>query len=75
MTYKNQRICHKVLCPLLGYWRMAKKKQKEQKKQKKQKGLTNEDRCEYVRVFDTFFESIGPHMKQCGSIPLYTMID
>jgi tetratricopeptide (TPR) repeat protein len=75
MTYKNQRICHKVLCPLLGYWRMAKKKQKEQKKQKKQKGLTNEDRCEYVRVFDTFFESIGPHMKQCGSIPSYTMID
>ncbi len=63
MTYKNQRICHKVLCPLLGYWRMAKKKQKEQTKQKTQKGLTNDDRSEYARVFDTFFENICPHVK------------
>jgi len=31
------------------------------KKQKKHKGLTNEDRCEYVRVFETFLESICPH--------------
>jgi len=23
--------------------------------------LTNEDQCEYERVFDTFFESICPH--------------
>jgi len=52
MTWKNERICHKVLCPLLGYWRMAKQKQK------KHKGLTDEDRREYERVFETFFESI-----------------
>ena len=26
MTWKNEgMICHKVLCPLLGYWRVAKK--------------------------------------------------
>ena len=52
MTWKNERICHRVLCPLLGYWRIAKKKQK------KHKELTNEDRFECVRVFETFFESI-----------------
>jgi len=52
MTWKNERICHKVLCPLFGYWRLAKKKEK------KYKGFTNEDRREYERVFETFFESI-----------------
>mmetsp|Transcript_17967 Transcript_17967/g.26719 ORF Transcript_17967/g.26719 Transcript_17967/m.26719 type:complete len:117 (-) Transcript_17967:291-641(-) len=52
MTWKNERICHKVLCPLFGYWRLAKKKEK------KHKGFTNEDRREYERVFETFFESI-----------------
>jgi len=55
LTWKNERICHKVLCPLFGYWRIAKKIQK------KHKGLTDEDRFEYERVFDTFFESICPH--------------
>ena len=63
LTWKNERIYHKVLCPLFRYWRMTKKKQK------KHKGLTNEDRCEeYERVFETFFESICPHVKTC--IPL-----
>ena len=66
LTWKNERICHKVLCPLFGYWRMAKKKQK---KRQKHKGLTNEDRCEYERVFETFFESICPHVKTC--VPSY----
>ena len=66
MTWKNERICHKVLCPLLGYWRMA------QKKQKKHKGHTSEERCEYERVFDTFFESICPHVKLRASISSYT---
>ena len=61
LTWKNERICHKVLCPLLGYWRM------EKEKWKKHKGLTNEDRSEYVRVFETFFESICHH----ASIPSY----
>jgi tetratricopeptide (TPR) repeat protein len=51
MTWKNERVCHKVLCPLLGYWRLVKKKRK------KHKGLMKEDR----RVFETFFESICPH--------------
>ena len=48
-----------VLCPLFGYWQVAKKKQK------KHKGLTDEDRCEYERVFETFFESICRHVKTC----------
>jgi len=76
MTWKNERICHKVLCPLFGYWRMAKKKKKEQKKKqkqkkkhKKQKGLTNDNRRECERVFETFFESICPHVKTC--VPSY----
>jgi len=69
MTWKNERICHKVLCPLLGYWRM------EKKKQKKRKGLTHEDQCEYETVFDTFFESICPHVKLCARIPSCTVID
>ena len=67
LTWKNERICHKVLCPLFGYWRMAKKKQK------KHEGQTNEDRredrSEYERVFETFFESICPHVKT--STPSY----
>jgi hypothetical protein len=25
LTWKNERICHKVLCSLLGYWCMTKK--------------------------------------------------
>ena len=53
MTYKNERICHMVLCPLLGYWRVTRKKYK------KRKGLTNKKQREYVRVFETFFESIS----------------
>ena len=44
-------IYHKVLCPLLGYWRMA------IKLHTKHNGLTSEDRREYETVFDTFFES------------------
>jgi len=55
LTWKNERICHKVLCPLLGHWRMAKKKKK------KHNGLTDEDRRKYEAVFDTFFESICPY--------------
>ena len=54
MTWQNERICHRVLCPLLGYWRVAKKKLKKRHR------LTTEDRREYERVFDTFFESICP---------------
>jgi hypothetical protein len=46
MIWKNKRICHKVLCPLLGYWRIARKAEK------KGKGLTNE---KYERAFETFF--------------------
>ena len=65
MTWKNERICHKVLCPLLGYWRMAKKG----KQRKESNGKGNEDRSEYVRVFETFFASICPHVKTC--VPLY----
>ena len=53
MTWKKERICHKVLCPLLGYWRVTRKKYK------KRKGLTNKKQREYVRVFETFFESIS----------------
>ena len=69
MTWKNERICHRVLCPLLGYWRVSKKKRK------KRHGFTNEDRHrrEYERVFDTFFESICPHMKLPANNPSYTM--
>ena len=26
LAWKNERICHKVHCPLLGYWRRAKQK-------------------------------------------------
>ena len=55
MTWKNEPICHRVLCPLLGYWRVSKKKLK------KSHELTTEDRHEYERVFDTFFKSICPH--------------
>ena len=69
MTWKNERICHRVLCPLLGYWRTVKKNRR------KHNGLTNEDRRECETVFDTFFESICPHVKLCVSIPSYTMID
>jgi len=55
MTWKKERICHKALCPLLGYWRMAKKAEK--------KGTTNEDLSEKERVFETFYENICPHAK------------
>ena len=61
MTWKKERICHKVLCPLLGYWRVARKKHK------KRKGLTNEDRCEYEGLVEAFFESICPHVKTSTS--------
>ena len=61
MTWKNERICHKVLCPLLGYWRIAKKR----KTRRESNGEGNEDRSEYVRVFETFFESICPHVNKC----------
>ena len=65
MYVQNARFCHKVLCPLLGYWCMAKKR----KKRRENNGRGNEDRSEYVRVFETFFESIGPHVK--ARIPSY----
>ena len=55
LTFKKEHICHKVLCPLLGHWRMAKKKKK------KHNGLTDGDRRKYEAVFDTFFESICPY--------------
>ena len=66
MTWKNERICHRVLCPLLGYWCMAKKG----KQRKESDGKGNEDRSEYVRVFETFFKGICPHVKQVCSIIL-----
>ena len=53
LTWKKDRICHRVLCPLLGYWRKTKKKRK---------GRANEDRHEKERVFEMFFGSIGPHV-------------
>ena len=56
LTWKNERICHKVLCPLLGYWRMAKKGDKR----RESNGKENGDRCEHETVFDTFFESVFP---------------
>ena len=43
----------------------------DKEKQKKHKGLTNEDRCEYERVFETFFESICPRAR----VFHHTMID
>ena len=61
MTWKNERICHRVLCPLLGYWRRAKKR----KRRRESTGERDEDRSEYVRVFETFFESICPYAKKC----------
>jgi len=61
LTWKNERICHKVLCPLLGYWRMA----KTGVKRRESNGKGNQDRSEDVRVFETFFESICPHVKTC----------
>jgi len=61
LTWKNERICHKVICPLLGYWRMAKKGEKR----RENNGTGNEDRSEDVRVSETFFESIiCPHVKK-----------
>ena len=65
-TWKNERICHKVFCPLLGYWRMTKKGRKRME----HNGTGNGDRSEDVRVFETFFESICPHVKKCA-IPSY----
>ena len=65
LTWKNERICHKELCPLLGYWRMSKKGEMR----RESNGLGSEDRCEYVKVFETFFESTFPHVKAC--VPLY----
>jgi len=61
MTWKNERIYHRVLCPLLGYWRRAKKR----KRRRESTGERDEDRSEYVRVFETFFESICPYAKKC----------
>ena len=55
MTWKKERICHKVLCPLIGYWRMAKKAEK--------KGRENKDLSEKERVFERFYENICPHAK------------
>jgi len=53
MTWKKERICHRVLCPLLGYWRKAKKK-------RRRNGSDEGDHRENERVFDTFFRSICP---------------
>ena len=55
-------MCHKVFCPLLGYWRATKKRRKRD-------GNANEDQSEYVRVFEIFFRSICPHTKV--GIPSY----
>ena len=57
LTWKKERICHQVLCPLLGYWRMAKKR--------KMKRRVNEDRRQKALFFEAFFGSIGPHVKAC----------
>ena len=57
LTYMNERICHRVLCPLLGYWRMKKKKM--------MKGRVKEDRRRKALYFEAFFGSIGPHVKVC----------
>ena len=59
MIWKNKRSYHKVLCPLLGYWRIARKAEK------KGKGLTNE---KYERAFETFFESILPRGLICVDV-------
>lgn len=63
LTWNNERMCHKVFCPLLGYWRMTKKRRKRD-------GNANEDQSGYVRVFEAFFGSICPHVK-ASSIPSY----
>ena len=63
LTWKNDRISHQVLCPLLGHWRMAKKG----KKGRERNGIGNGDRSEdAVRVFETCFESICPRVKKCA---------
>lgn len=51
LTWKNERICHKVLCPLLRYWRRVRA------------GKTGEGRCK--EVFSSFFENICPRGKTC----------
>ena len=65
LTWKNERICHKVLCPLLGHWRRTKKR----KTRRERNGRGNEDQSESVKVFEAFFESICPHVKKC--VPSY----
>jgi len=56
MTWKNECMCHKDLCPLLGgYWRMARKKS----------GGATKDQSQKETVFKTFFESICPPVKAC----------
>jgi hypothetical protein len=59
LTWKNERICHKVLCPLFGYWRRTKK----ERKRRDRNGRGNEDQSESVKVFQAFFESICPHIE------------
>ena len=62
MTWKKERICHRVLCPLLGYWRKAKKRQRRN-------GSAKEDLYVHEMIFDTFFESICPSVN--SSDPSY----
>ena len=38
---------------------------KKRKTRRESNGEGNEDRSEYVRVFETFFESICPHVNKC----------
>jgi hypothetical protein len=40
LIWKNERICHEVVCPLLGYWRMAKEGGREKRERN---GTGNED--------------------------------
>ena len=51
LTWKNERMSHKVLCPVLGHWRKTKKGRKN--------GRANEDERKNDRVFDTYFGSIA----------------
>ena len=58
LTWQDERICHKVLCPLLRYWRRVKA------------GKAGETRCD--EAFSSFFESIYPHLKTFATrMPTY----
>ena len=58
LTWQDERICHKVICPLLRYWRRVKA------------GKAGETRCD--EAFSSFFESIYPHLKTFATrMPTY----